>query len=128
MTTENLRDATKLSLPSSKIIRFRLDLNEIENAGENPNNETNATFQASFDHFTKDISIELPTINQKFLGRNYKYAYGVALPFTDPTPGKFYDRIKKIVNIYIYIYIYIYYYYYYYYYYYCYYYYYINYF
>ncbi|ORY70723.1 hypothetical protein LY90DRAFT_504055 [Neocallimastix californiae] len=96
LTTENLRDATKLSLPSSKIIRFRLDLNEIENAGENPNNETNATFQASFDHFTKDISIELPTINQKFLGRNYKYAYGVALPFTDPTPGKFYDRIKKI--------------------------------
>jgi len=96
LTIENLRDASKLSLPSSKIIRFRLDLNEIENVSENPNNETNATLQASFDHFTQDISIELPTINQKFLGRSYKYAYGVALPFTDPTPGKFYDRIKKI--------------------------------
>jgi carotenoid cleavage dioxygenase-like enzyme len=45
---------------------------------------------------SQDISIELPTINQKYIGHNYKYAYGIALPFTDPTPGKFYDRIKKI--------------------------------
>lgn len=97
LTTENLRDATKLSLPSSRIIRFRLDLNEIDNLTTNANTDvTNPVLQASFDHFTQDIAIELPTINQKFIGRSYKYAYGVALPFTDPTPGKFYDRIKKI--------------------------------
>ncbi|KAL6607226.1 hypothetical protein LY90DRAFT_672048 [Neocallimastix californiae] len=98
LTVENLRDASKLTLPSSNIVRFHLDLNELEsmNANLNSNNDVNVTLEASVDHFTKDISIELPTINQKYLGRSYKYAYGVALPFTDPTSGKYYDRIKKI--------------------------------
>jgi len=97
-----LRDASKLTLPSSNIVRFHLDLNELEsmNANLNSNNDVNVTLEASVDHFTKDISIELPTINQKYLGRSYKYAYGVALPFTDPTSGKYYDRIKKIVSYY----------------------------
>jgi len=61
----------------------------------NPNNNV---LSASFEHLSQDISIELPVINEKYIGRNYKYAYGVGLPFTDPTPGKYYDRIKKIVK------------------------------
>ena len=101
LTVDNLRNATKLAIPTSMLIRFRLDLNEIENAIANnsgvPANTIN--LQASYTHLSQDISIELPTINQKYIGHNYKYAYGIAFPFTDPTPGKFYDRIKKIVNI-----------------------------
>ncbi|ORX59895.1 hypothetical protein BCR36DRAFT_316000 [Piromyces finnis] len=100
LTIDNIRNSTKLSIPSSRLIRFRLDLNEIGNAAANvdANNNTNSNniLQASFAHLSQDISIELPVINEKYIGRNYKYAYGVGLPFTDPTPGKFYDKIKKI--------------------------------
>jgi len=96
LTVEKLRNG-KIALPSPKIIRFSLDLNEVNNNNMANDKSTDANgLQASFDHFTQDISIELPVINQKYVGRNYKYAYGVALPFTDPTPGKYYDRIKKI--------------------------------
>jgi len=98
LTVDNIRNATKLVIPTSKLIRFGLDLNEIENAvANNPNVPANTiNLQASFAYLSQDISIELPTINQKYIGRNYKYAYGVSLPFTDATPGKFFDRIKKI--------------------------------
>jgi len=98
LTVYNLRNAAKLSIPTPMLIRFRLDLNEIENTiTNNPGVPTNTiNLQASYTHLSQDISIELPTINQKYIGHNYKYAYGIALPFTDPTPGKFYDRIKKI--------------------------------
>jgi carotenoid cleavage dioxygenase-like enzyme len=95
LTVENIRNATKLSIPSSRIIRFRLDINEVEMADTNVNPNNNV-LSASFEHLSQDISIELPVINEKYIGRNYKYAYGVGLPFTDPTPGKYYDRIKKI--------------------------------
>lgn len=94
LTNENIRNGTKLPIPSSKIIRFRLDINEQKSETDDKNQVP--ILKASFAHLSQDISIELPTINQKYIGHNYKYAYGIALPFTDPTPGKFYDRIKKI--------------------------------
>jgi len=94
LTTDNIRNGTKLPIPSSKIIRFRLDLNEQKSDVVDKNQIP--IIKASFAYLSQDISIELPTINQKYIGHNYKYAYGIALPFTDPTPGKYYDRIKKI--------------------------------
>ncbi|OUM65322.1 hypothetical protein PIROE2DRAFT_7703 [Piromyces sp. E2] len=95
LTIDNIRNATQLSIPSSKIIRFSLDLNEVNSTDSNFN-PNNTILQASFAHLSQDISIELPVINENYIGRNYKFAYGVGLPFTDATPGKYYDRIKKI--------------------------------